>query len=110
MSAHEVASGEKTGRGGGQGGGYVPSGREKSEGKEQDEAGDFAQDRTVLSLAAVRASLMEGVGHLSDDEIAGLILMLDRLAKQGMRAIPVEAGESAAAAIRRAHKVLEDQT
>lgn len=90
-------------------GGDDAKGQEKHEKggtKKSGIADDFAQDRTVFSLAAIRAGLMEGAGSISDEDLNRAVALLDRLAKQGIRGVPVSDGQGLIAALAEAESHL----
>lgn len=90
--------------------GQQGQGYKKKAGQESSAASDdFAEDRTVLSLSAVRAALMEGAGSISEEDIRSLVTMLDRLAKRGVKGIPVAGGEQITDAVRHAARILEEE-
>lgn len=76
--------------------------------RKPDEPDDFFQDKTVFSLAAIRAGLMEGAGSISEDDLARGAGLLDRLAMCGVRGVPVADGQGLIAALEEAEKKLKE--
>ena len=79
---------------------------EKQDRKAPPAEDDFAPDRTVFSLAAIRAGLMEGAGSLTEAELAEAAGLFDLLTRHGIRGVPVSEGQGLIAALREAARML----